>query len=102
MLKTTILAGLLASAAAPGGTIFTDEKAAIRHAVEQIKAAKAQPEQVCYNDKKQERATAVLMYARLADGRAMAYEVLRTPDGYRVGQVTAPDKWPHKVACEGV
>lgn len=102
MLKTAIFAGLLASAAAPSGVMFPDEKAAIRHAVEQIKAAKAQPEQVCYNDKKQERATAVLMHARLADGRPIAYEVLRTPDGYRVGQVSNPEKWPHKVACQGV
>lgn len=105
MLKTTILAVLFAGSASaePGAVTYAKYNDAIGHVVEQFKTAHAQPLRVCYNNADKERATAVLMQARLADGKPLAYEMLRLEaGGYRLATVADPDTWPRKVACQKI
>lgn len=105
MLKTTILAILFAGSATaePGAVTYRQYNDAIGHVVERIKTAHAHPLRVCYDNADKERATAILMQARLADGKPLAYEMLRLEKGgYRLATVADPDTWPRKVACQEI
>lgn len=103
MLKTTILATLFAAGTAgPGAITYAKYSEAIEHVVTQFKAEKARALRVCYNTSTPNDATAVLMHARTADGKPLAYEMLRTEGGYRVATVAKPDNWPRKVTCQPV
>lgn len=105
MLKTTLFAILFAGSATaePGAVTYAQYSDAIGHVVERFKTAHAQPLRVCYDNADRERAKAVLMQARLADGKPMAYEMLHLEGGgYRLATVTDPDTWPRKVACQKI